>query len=299
MPRIIIFAPLSFVQKEELDKAIDGFSEAIRLDPGFAVAYRDRGLAWDAKRYLDKGFFDKAFEDLSEAIRLDPENVALVMSRAKVCCQARKARMRRWPTTRGSLQRRPTDPAVYMARGEALLLDMQTEAAIADFTKALEVDPTATEALVLRAKAWNRHFQYARAIDDYAEAIRRAADDPAPRRALAWLLATCPDRAFRDGPRAVQEGTMACELTHWKSAECLDALSAACAEAGDFTSAVKWQSQAVKLLPAGDKKLLRLYRRPPGHVRVQASLPGLIVPQAQRLAPQIEGTRARMLKLAG
>src|SRR5271157_1708182 len=87
----------------------------------------------------------------------------------------------------------------------------------------------------------------------------RAATDPAPRRALTWLLATCPNRAFRDGPRAVQEGTMACELTHWKSAERLDALSAAYAEAGDFTWAVKWQAQAVKLLPPGDKKLLRLY----------------------------------------
>ena len=53
---------------------------------------------------------------------------------------------------------------------------------------------------------------------------------------------------------------MACELTHWKSAECLDALSAAYAEAGDFTSAVKWQSQAVKLLPAGDETRA-LYRR--------------------------------------
>ena len=231
---------LVLVQKQQLDKAIAGFSEAIRLDPGLAVAYRDRGLAWDAKRY-----FDKAFEDLSEAIRLDPENVALVMSRAKVC-STRGRHIEAMADYAWVLQRRPTDPAVYMARGEALLLDLQSEAAIAEFTKALEVDPTATQALVLRAKAWNRHFQYARAIDDYAEAIRRAADDPAPRRALAWLLATCPARAFRDGPRAVQEGTMACELTHWSSPECLDALSAACAEAGDFTSAVKWESKAVK-----------------------------------------------------
>ena len=53
---------------------------------------------------------------------------------------------------------------------------------------------------------------------------------------------------------------MACELTHWNSAECLDALSAAYAEAGDFASAVKWQSRAVQLLPAVDKNRA-LYRR--------------------------------------
>jgi len=249
---------LVHLQNQELDKAIAGFSEAIRLDPGFAVAYRDRGLALDAKRFLDKSFFDKALADLSEAIRLDPENTGLVMSRAGVCAKRGKYDQA-MADYAWLLQRRPTDPAVYMARGEALFLDMQTEAAIADFTKALEVDPTATGALVLRAKAWNRHFQYARAIDDYTEAIRRSATDPAPRRALAWLMATCPNPAFRDGPRAVQEGTMACELTHWKSAECLDALSAAYAEARDFTSAAKWQTKAVKLLPRSDKKLLRLY----------------------------------------
>ena len=52
---------------------------------------------------------------------------------------------------------------------------------------------------------------------------------------------------------------MACELTRWKKADCLDALSAACAEAGDYPSAVKWQTLALKLLPRTEKKLLRLY----------------------------------------
>ena len=47
MPGAIILA-LVHLQKQEIDQAIAGFSEAIRLDPGFAVAYRDRGLAWDA-----------------------------------------------------------------------------------------------------------------------------------------------------------------------------------------------------------------------------------------------------------
>jgi tetratricopeptide (TPR) repeat protein len=241
-------------RKNQIDQAIVEFSEAIRLDPGLAVAYRDRGLAWDAKRD-----FDKALPDLNDAIRLDPGNVSFVMSRGKVC-STRGRHNQAMADFAWVIRARPGDPAGYVARGEELLEDLQSLEAIADFTRALEVDPTFDQALLLRAKAWRRRFDYARAIDDYAEAIRRATDNPVPRQALAWILATCPDRAFRDGPRGVQEGTMACELTHWKSPECLDALAAAYAEAGDYESAVKWQARAVGLLPMGDKTRA-IYRR--------------------------------------
>ena len=100
------------------------------------------------------------------------------------------------------VQRRPNDPAIYMARGELLFQDLQTEAAIAEYTKALEVDPTATEALVLRGQAWNRHFQYGRAIDDYTEAIRRKPDEPGPRPPLPgfWLPAATGLFATDQGP---------------------------------------------------------------------------------------------------
>jgi len=245
---------LVHLQRQELDTAIAGFSESIRLDPGLAAAYRDRGLAWDAKRF----YFEKALADLSEAIRLEPENYSLVMSRAKVC-SARGRHNQAMADFAWLLQKRPADPAIFVARGEELMHDLQNDAALADLTKALELDPTAAQALVVRAKIWKGRLDYARAIDDYSEATRRATDDPVPRRELAWLLATCLDQTFRDGPRAVQEGTMACELTHWKSHECLDVLAAACAEAGDFASAVKWESRAAGLLPKGNKALLRVY----------------------------------------
>jgi len=245
---------LVHLQRQEIDSAIAGFSEAIRLDRGLAAAYRDRGLAWDAKRF----YFDKALADLSEAIRLEPENCSLVMSRAKVC-STRGRHHQAMADYAWLLQRRPADPAIYVARGEELMHDLQYDASLADLSRALELDPAATQALVVRAKIWKSRLEYARAIDDYAEATRRAADDPVPRRELAWLLATCLDQTFRDGPRAVQEGTMACELTHWKSHECLDALAAACAEAGDFASAVKWEARAAGLLPRGNKAQLRVY----------------------------------------
>jgi len=242
-------------RKKEFIKAITAFSEAIRLDPAFALAFRDRGLAWDARR-----FFDQAIADLNEAVRLDPGNVALVLTRGKVC-STRGRHNQAMSDFAWVIRTQPGDPKGYMARGEELMEDLQSEAAIADFTKALELDPTLVLALLLRAKTWRRRFDYPQAISDLTDATHRAPTDPEPHRALAWLLATCPLRESRDGPRAVQEGTAACELTHWKNSECLDALSAACAESGDFTSAVKWQTRAVDLLPVGEPKRALLRRR--------------------------------------
>ena len=201
-----------------------------------------------------EGFFDRAYADLTDAIRLDPENLSLVLSRGKMC--AHRGRVKEgMADLQWYIQMRPNDPAGHAARGEALMENMESEGAIAEFTRAIEVDPTYVSALRLRAQAWRRRHDFPRTVEDYAEAARRAPDDAESHRALAWILATCISPEVRDGPRAVHEGTAACELTHWKDIECLTALAAACAEAGDFASAAKWQDRVVKLLPKRDKSL--------------------------------------------
>lgn len=64
---------------------------------------------------------------------------------------------------------------------------------------------------------------------------------------LAWILATHPDDAIRDGARAVESGERAKELSGGQNAPVLDTLAAAYAEAGRFDDAVAAADQAVEL----------------------------------------------------
>ena len=66
--------------KPEMDKlgsAIDDYDEAIRLDPQFASAYYNRGLA-----YQRLGQSERAIKDFNEAIRLNPQYAAAYNNRA-------------------------------------------------------------------------------------------------------------------------------------------------------------------------------------------------------------------------
>ncbi len=279
--------------KKEYDKAIADYNEAIRLNPRYVLAFNDRGNAWSAKKE-----YDRAIADYNEAIRLDPKNHDLHYNRGNAWSakkqydkaiadyneairldpndsEAFKNRGNAWSAMKDYdkaiadysevIRLDPKKNDGYFNRGNAWCSKKEYDKAIPDYTEAIRLDPNDAAAFNNRGSAWRSQKEYDKAIADYNETIRLDPKNSIPFNCRAWLWATCPNEKFRDGNRAVDSATGACELSEWKNAGHIDTLAAAYAETGDFGKAVEWQEKATKLYTdAEDKKKgeerLKLYK---------------------------------------
>ncbi len=143
----------------------------------------------------------------------------------------------------------PKAVVAYLERGDAHARLAKTKEAVADYDKAIELARNSTEGDLARARAYAAKGDYAQAAARFEQARRRGPRDDSALNSFAWFSATCPDASFRNGPEAVKTATRACELTKWKDGDLVDTLAAAYAETGDFSQALKYQTQAIASRP--------------------------------------------------
>ncbi len=226
---------------KEYNGAIQDYNEAIRLEPGSAVAYALRAQAWGAKHARDR-----EVADLGEAIRLDPANTDYRVARAR-SWSAQGRHEQAMADYDAAIRLRPQEAALYVARGDEWRRHLKLDLALDDYNRAIRLAPDDARAYICRALVAKQRRAFAQAVAELTDLTRIAPGNPEVHRVLARILATCYKDEIRDGGRAVQEATRACELTGWRDPDCLDTLAAAYAETGDYDSAVARQKQAIAL----------------------------------------------------
>jgi tetratricopeptide (TPR) repeat protein len=175
-------------------EAVEEFSTAIRLRPDFLDAYVDRALARLAlRKYTD------AEADLTQAIEAGTPATRVYFIRAEVRRLAGNIPGAEADRAEG-LRREPCDAVSWVARGVARI-DADPKGALADFDRALEVNPHYLPALEDRAAVLSERLGRTNdAIEALARAIRLAPERGQPRAGRGVLLARLGrrDEALRE-----------------------------------------------------------------------------------------------------
>lgn len=148
-----------------------------------------------------------------------------------------------------ALAMRPND---FWARHARTALWMKLDRwndALNDANTSVAYHPRHASGLTQRARIWRHLEQFANAAADYEYALQINPQNPDISNNLAWLRATCPDAAVRNGPEALLLAKNACVLAKTSQSSCLETLAAAYAENGKFADALKTLQQARDLRP--------------------------------------------------
>jgi tetratricopeptide (TPR) repeat protein len=266
-------------QQQKYDEALPHFDKAIELEPSAAQLYNQRarvqllrGKAADALSDLDRslqiasdqpmtrllranalhqlGQRDQAMADVEQVLKEHDDFGPALRMRGILLADSGKLK-EAVDALRDAANAAPEDAELRLQLAMTELASKDPEAAIKDFTAVVESDAENWMALQGRADAYLALGKHREALADYEAALKLQPENSALLNNLAWTLATSTFDDLRDGRRAIELATKACELTSYKAAHILSTLAAAYAETGDFEKAKEWSAKAVD---AGDER---------------------------------------------
>jgi Flp pilus assembly protein TadD len=237
--------------------------DTLAKNPAAADAHNDLGVILAKRRD-----YTAATAHFMTAVQLDPDHSgahsnlgqALALTGHFVAAE---------PHFLASIRLAPGDPLMHQRFAQALAREGKTSQAARQLQIALCLagQPDAPTRLNL-AELLVQTGDFRRAIDQYRKVLSLNTDQPEPLNNLAWLLATAPDAAVRNGAESVRYAEHACQLTSFKQSIMISTLAAAYAEAGRFAEAVTTAEMAIRMQTANgesqfaalNRQLLQLYR---------------------------------------
>ncbi len=222
----------------DVDEALANYEQTVRLYPA-----GERGHTRLAMALAAAGQHDRAIVEFRESLRLSPTFWTARVGLAKELLAVGDASAAALEC-REVLKQEPNSAEAIVTLAMALAAEGKVDQAIPRFERALQLDPRNARA----------HFQLGLALSDLGRsqsaathlntAIQLKPDDLPMLCQTAWILATSPNDAARDGSRAVELARKAVDLSKSQELRAFDALAAGLAETGDFPAAIDAAEQA-------------------------------------------------------
>jgi len=191
---------------------------------------------------------DQAIEEYQKVLSIQPEKFRAHFELGQIFLDRGEPEQaeRHFAT---AVELRPEIARFHFALGRALREQGKWKDAADEYRQALSIQPNdaRTHAELGRVLLLDEPPQFDQAIDSLRRAVRIDANLKSALADLAWLHATNPNAAFRDGQQAVLLAERASELANGTDPKLLDVLAAAYAETGKFGKAVKTAQNAVAL----------------------------------------------------
>jgi len=236
----------------KMDEALQQAGQAMELNPANAVCHRVLGVI-----LARQGQMERAIDEARRAVELGPEDPS--NHRFLLDCLFRLGRDNEAATAaRNGLAVFPYDAGLHNELGQELARKGDLMTATNQFAYALLFGPDWAEVHLNFGRALLHLGDAPNGLRHFQEAVRLAPDSPLELNGLAWLLATYPDAALRNGPEAVRLAEHACAMASSRNPALLATLAAAYAETGRFPEAINAAQEAITLArTAGNEAAIR------------------------------------------
>src|SRR5256886_4464817 len=229
------------LQKGQVDNAIAQYQRTLQMAPEAADADYNLGNA-----FLQKGEVDAALTHYQRAVSVIPKDPDIQVGLGNALWQKGKAE-EAIDHYRQALELRPYYFAAHYNLSTVRLQKGEIDDAIMHGQVALTIRPDVAAVHTNLAVALLAKGEIADGIRQFDITLEIAPRSVSPLNNLAWIFATYPDPAFRDGAKALELAEAANEFSGHNNPVILRTLAAADANAGQFSRAIEVGQLALAL----------------------------------------------------
>ncbi|MCG3125857.1 MAG: Beta-barrel assembly-enhancing protease [Phycisphaerae bacterium] len=244
-----VFLARLLAGRGDLDAALEHNRQALRLDPNLPLAHVQ--IAEILARRNDE---PAARAELARAVELAPDGAPIRRQCGEVLLLLGKPdeALRELELSR---RLAPNVPITRVRIADALRRLSRPADALPELNEALRLNPRVPGGWDALADTLIELRQFEQAIAALKRGVEALPEDSSLHNNLGWLLAVCPDDAFRDPAAALQHAQEARRIAG-STPQVLDTLAAAQAAAGSFDDALSTLDEALRLAgESGDSAL--------------------------------------------